>query len=217
MSVSSTSLDEFPKTDETQGVVLTHRWFLGFIFAYCALVALVAAAYGQRLTLSLGMYTGTFAVMTGTYCIGFLLLYPLRIMIFERPEQLTATIIADLRENYLTRERLLPAALILFIIPVFISAFTPFVLRRSLLAIQVAPRLPREWAGLSVFMVVGGECNNSELTGYSDLLILAPHPDDEDRGSAVGLPVRAYEAARPACTRLGFCIARLDCSGSWRR
>ena len=72
------------------------------------------------------MYTGTFAIMTGTYCVGFMLLYPLRIMIFDRPQHLIATIAADFRQNYLTRERLLPAALILFIIPVFISAFTLF-------------------------------------------------------------------------------------------
>ncbi len=46
---------------------------------------------------------------------------------------------------------------------------------------------------------VAGECNNSALTGYDELLIIAPHPDDEVLGFA-GLAAEFMRQGKPVRT-----------------
>ena len=46
---------------------------------------------------------------------------------------------------------------------------------------------------------IGGDCDNAELTNYSELLILAPHPDDEVLGFA-GLASEFRQQGKPVRT-----------------
>ena len=130
MSVPFSSTDSSTggsrRASSAAGALWDHRWFLSTILIYCAIVALVSGLYGHSLDFSLGLYSGPFAILASTFCFGFLLLHVLKVMILERPEHLIATILGDLRHTYLTRERLIPAALVILLIPIFISAFTSF-------------------------------------------------------------------------------------------
>lgn len=126
MSISAGSKSETLRVPLTARVLWTHRWFLGLLFSYCVLMAVVCAVYGRSVSFSLSLYTGPFALYTALFCVGFFVVQPFRIMLFERPDRLTSAILGDLRDNYFTLERLLPASLILLLIPPFISSFTSF-------------------------------------------------------------------------------------------
>ncbi len=109
-----------------RGLLWRHRWFIGTILVYCALVALVCGRYGRALSISLSIYTGSFALLASTFCIGFIILHPIKVMALQRPENLITTILGELKSVYLIPERLVSAGLVIVIIPVFISAFTSF-------------------------------------------------------------------------------------------
>ena len=126
MSLPFSTTEAPGRAGSAAGVLWAHRWFLGAILAYCLIVALVSTAYGRALEFSLGLYTGPFAVLAFTFCFGFLVLFVLKVMVLERPKRLIAALIGQLRHDILTKERLLPALLVIVVVPLFISAFTSF-------------------------------------------------------------------------------------------
>ncbi len=115
-----------PHSSATVNLLWRHRWFIGVILTYSAAVALIFSLLDRSLSFSLSIYTGSFALLSGSFCIGFLILHPIMVMVRRRPERLIATIRDELRGTYLTYERLFPAALVIVAIPIFISAFTSF-------------------------------------------------------------------------------------------
>jgi PAP2 superfamily len=101
-----------------------HRWLIGYTLAYLLAGLSVGhlAALPERMSLSL-YSVSSLKVLLG--CIGaFVLLYPIYVMLWLRPERLTQMIITDFRTRYLTADRLLGALVVLAVLPLFVSVFT---------------------------------------------------------------------------------------------
>ena len=101
-----------------------HRWLIGYTLAYmlCGLALAKAARLPEQMSLSL--YSGaSLKILLG--CVGaFVLLYPLYVMLWLRPERLIETIVTDFRTRYLTPDRLLGALIVMALLPLFVSVFT---------------------------------------------------------------------------------------------
>lgn len=101
-----------------------HRWLIGYTLAYmlCGLALAKAARLPEQVSLSL--YSGaSLKILLG--CVGaFVLLYPLYVMLWLRPERLIETIVTDFRTRYLTPDRLLGALIVIALLPLFVSVFT---------------------------------------------------------------------------------------------
>jgi hypothetical protein len=101
-----------------------HRWLIGYTVAYmlCGLALAKFARLPEHMSLSL--YSGaSLKILLG--CVGaFVLLYPLYVMLWLRPERLIETMVADFRARYLTPDRLLGAVIVMALLPLFVSVFT---------------------------------------------------------------------------------------------
>jgi len=106
--------------------IYLHRWFFGIILAYVGISAAVAGLYGRAFEFSLSLYSGAFTIVTVAFCVGFLVFHPIYIMLVRRPHRLTATILADWKENYCSFDQVLAAGFVILALPPFISAFTSF-------------------------------------------------------------------------------------------
>jgi hypothetical protein len=73
---------------------------------------------------SLSLYPAVLPWLTGFYIVFFLLGHAIYAVTFVQPKDVSDWILNDLRTNYLTQRRLIHAAPVFLIIPVFMSAFT---------------------------------------------------------------------------------------------
>ncbi len=94
------------------------------VLVYLLAAAAVSAAFGAGRPLALDLYSGSQAVLTGTFLLAFVLGHMVYVMVFVRPRHLTRHIVADWRERYFTGERVAAALPVFVLMPVFFSAFT---------------------------------------------------------------------------------------------
>jgi hypothetical protein len=124
--VTTAALQDRPSlwAAEASRALHAHRWLIGYILVYLLVGLAVAklADLPQRVTVSL-YSVSSFLVLLG--CIGvFVLVYPVYVMLWVRPERLTHTIVTDFRTHYLTADRLMGALVVLAMLPLFVSVFT---------------------------------------------------------------------------------------------
>jgi hypothetical protein len=101
-----------------------HIWFLLPIMAYGVLLQTLAARLGTEAPLSLSLYSKVFGAGFPLFAIAFALGRTGYVMAVVRPERLGRYLVADLRFNVLTAERVLNALIIFLALPVFTSMFT---------------------------------------------------------------------------------------------
>jgi hypothetical protein len=124
--VTTAALQDRPSlwAAEASRALHAHRWLIGYILVYLLAGLAVAklADLPQRVTVSL-YSVSSLLVLLG--CIGvFVLVYPVYVMLWVRPERLTHTIVTDFRTHYLTADRLMGALVVLAMLPLFVSVFT---------------------------------------------------------------------------------------------
>ncbi len=105
-------------------VLWLHRWLLTIIFSYFAAGFSVFVYIGRPEAITFSLYSATSLKMTGVFAIAFAILYPPYVMLFVRPAGLLKFMVADLRTNWLTMERLAGGCLIALLLPRFMSLFT---------------------------------------------------------------------------------------------
>ena len=96
------------------------------VFLYCAAALIVQSALGIEERAALSLYNRSFFIVVLACATVFFLSHAVYSMVVVRPRRLTRWIVDDLKNNYLTRERLLPGFLFLVITTPFISSFTFF-------------------------------------------------------------------------------------------
>ena len=107
-------------------ILRAHRYLICYILIYYLIGVVVARQIDLPDKLSLTIYATFILYSVAFYIGGFLLVYPVYVMIFVRPARLTHTLLTRLRYQYLTAERLLGAGIVVLMIPLFISIFTSF-------------------------------------------------------------------------------------------
>ncbi|HEX9770079.1 MAG TPA: phosphatase PAP2 family protein [Kiloniellales bacterium] len=107
-------------------VLTAHRWFIALVsvYAVCGLVAVHVYDLPDKMSLSLYSLVNL-ELMLG-FAGGWVLCYPVYVMLVHRPARLTRYLIDDLRMNYLTVERLVGALVVAVFLPSFLSVFTGF-------------------------------------------------------------------------------------------
>lgn len=109
---------------EAGRVLHAHRWLIAYILAYLCVALAVVELYGLPERMSLALYS-RFSLLAILGCLGvFALVYPLYVMVLVRPARLTRHMAVDLRDRYLTAERVVGALIIVALIPTFVSVFT---------------------------------------------------------------------------------------------
>lgn len=101
-----------------------HRWLIAYVAAYllCGLALAKLARLPEHMSLSL-YSSASLKILLG--CVGaFVLLYPLYVMLWLRPERLIETIVTEFRTCYLAPDRLLGALIVMALLPLFVSVFT---------------------------------------------------------------------------------------------
>ncbi len=96
------------------------------VILYCGLAVLTQFLLGVEGRAALFLYNRSFLMVLLACAITFFLAHAIYCMVVVRPPRLTRWILEDLRGNYLTRGRLLPGLLVLFVTSPFISSFTFF-------------------------------------------------------------------------------------------
>ncbi len=105
-------------------VLRDHRLFIALILGYTALGWVATSLLGAEERFGQLLYSRTFAVIVGVFGVAFFGGYPLYVMAVVRPKRLTAYIVANMRERFLTRRRLLAALPVFVFMPIFLGAFT---------------------------------------------------------------------------------------------
>lgn len=109
---------------ETVRVLDMHRWLIAFILAYLLLGFAATHAYDLPDKMSVSLYSPILLKITAVLIGAFALVYPVYVMVFVRPARLIYYLITDLRDHYLTPERVLGGAIIAAVLPMFVSVFT---------------------------------------------------------------------------------------------
>ena len=112
--------------DQSAEVLRRHALIVFSITAYSLSAVAVSAFLGVSDQLGLSLYSQSLYLVFAAFAVAFLIGHTVYVMVVLRPEQLTRTIIKDLRDNYLTAERLLPGVLIIVLLSPFTSAYTTF-------------------------------------------------------------------------------------------
>ncbi len=101
-----------------------YRWLIAAIAAHMVCGLAMVWAYDLPDKMPVDLYSTVIPTATLVFLGAFALLYPVYVMVFVRPRALTRYMVEDLRENYLTAERLLGALVLIALLPMFISVFT---------------------------------------------------------------------------------------------
>ncbi len=111
---------------ESGQVLYAHRWFIGAIFGYffCGVVAVQVYQLPENMPVL--VYSALIPWATLIFFGVFAFVYPVYVMVFVRPHQLTRYMIEDLRDNYLSPERLLGAVIMIALLPMMISVYATF-------------------------------------------------------------------------------------------
>ena len=112
------------------------RAFAEALRAHSAMIAIIvvfalAAISAQQYVFGnqsedLSLYAEPFGILTGLFAVFFLIGHAIYVMVFVRPDRLTAYIWHDLNSRFLTAHRLLQGSIVLVMIYPFVSAFTLF-------------------------------------------------------------------------------------------
>ena len=105
-------------------VLGAHGWFIGLILGYTLVGWITASLTGVGERFVPLLYTETMAVIIGVFLVAFFGGYPIYVIAFVRPQRLTAYIVANMRDRFLTRRRLLGALPVFVLIPVFLGVVT---------------------------------------------------------------------------------------------
>ena len=112
--------------EQSTEVLRRHALIAFIIAAYSLSAVAVSAILGVSDQLGLSLYSQPLYMVFAAFAATFLIGHAVYVMVVLRPDQLTRTIIEDLRDNYLTAERLLPGVLIIVLLSPFTSAYTTF-------------------------------------------------------------------------------------------
>lgn len=105
------------------GILREHFWLITLVLAYVLSALLLAWSQGASDRISLSIYSDNLLVRYTACLLLVALCYLLYLMLLVRPARLFRALGADLR-RLISLERLMSAALVLGLLPVFISAFT---------------------------------------------------------------------------------------------
>jgi len=124
MQTAALRLGGFAVTQQPLEILREHRWFLALVLVYALAGLSLAWSQGQLQWMSLSLYADRIFERYALWLMFFGFLYPLYVMVRVRPARLTRYMIDDLRTTYLTFDRLFAAAIVLAVLPVFVSVFT---------------------------------------------------------------------------------------------
>ena len=105
-------------------VLRHHGLFIALIVGYTIAGWVTTSLLGAGERFGPLLYSRTLAVIVGVFLVAFFGGYPIYVIAFVRPKRLTAYIVGNMRDRFLTRRRLLAALPVFVLIPVFLGAFT---------------------------------------------------------------------------------------------
>ena len=105
-------------------VLRDHRLFIALILGYTGAGWLTTVLIGAQERFAPFLYSQTMGIVMALFLVAFFGGYPIYVMAVVRPKRLTAYVVANMRDRFLTRRRLLGALPVLVFIPVFLGAFT---------------------------------------------------------------------------------------------
>lgn len=105
-------------------VLREHGGFIALIVGYTAAGWVTTSLLGAEERFGPLLYSRTLAVIVGVFLVAFFGGYPVYVMVVVRPKRLIAYIVANMRERFLTRRRLLAALPVFVFMPIFLGAFT---------------------------------------------------------------------------------------------
>ncbi len=105
-------------------VLRDHGLFIALILGYTLAGWVTTSLLGAEERFGPLLYSRTLTVIIGMFLVAFFGGYPIYVMAFVRPKRLTGYLLENLRNKYLTRERLLAALPVLVFMPVFFGVFT---------------------------------------------------------------------------------------------
>ncbi len=105
-------------------VLRDHRLFIALIGGYTLAGWVTTSLLGAGDRFGPMLYSETLAVIVGVFLVAFFGGYPIYVIAFVRPKRLTAYIVANMADRFLTRRRLLAALPVFVMMPVFLGAFT---------------------------------------------------------------------------------------------
>jgi hypothetical protein len=110
--------------EEFLGSLRSHVFFIVLVCFYLGAAFITAMVYGVQDNIVFSLYLESTWFNTKCFLFVFFIGHALYVMIFVRPKRLTRYILHDLRANYLNAERIMTAFPIIFLLPIFTSAFT---------------------------------------------------------------------------------------------
>ncbi len=105
-------------------VLRDHGLFIALILGYTLAGWVTTSLLGAEERFGPLLYSRTLTVIVGMFLVAFFGGYPIYVMAFVRPKRLTGYLLENLRNKYLTRERLLAALPVFVFMPVFFGVFT---------------------------------------------------------------------------------------------
>jgi hypothetical protein len=105
-------------------VLYAHRFLIGLVAVYIALGTSLMAALDLLDGVTFLYYKNTLLVPTAIGIVGFFVVYPLYVMIAVKPDRLLSYYLTDLRDNWLTTERLVGGLIVYTCIPVATTMFS---------------------------------------------------------------------------------------------
>ena len=105
-------------------VLRDHGLFIALVLGYTLAGWVTTSLLGAEERFGPLLYSRTLAVIIGVFLVAFFGGYPIYVMAVVRPKRLTAYIVANMRDRFLTRRRLLAALPVFVFIAVFLGAFT---------------------------------------------------------------------------------------------
>jgi len=103
-----------------------HFLLIAIICTYTLSLFWVSTVFRVQQKISISLYSPILWMMFLCFLVAFLITYPTWIMVVVRPDHLFRFVWYDLKNNYLTTERISIALPILLILPIFFSTFTSF-------------------------------------------------------------------------------------------
>ena len=94
------------------------------IVVHAACVYFAAGTNGLGHAIHLSLYNRSLLLILSLFVLLFFIGHAAFWMVWRRPDHLTKAIIGDLKEHYLTAERLVPGLLVIITLPLFPSMFT---------------------------------------------------------------------------------------------
>lgn len=103
-----------------------HGVIIAIIVLYAAASVIIAHHFAVSDKTSITLYSNNLKIMGASYLLCFFCGHALYVTFWVRPEKLFKYYYNDVRQNYLTSQRVMIALPILFFLPIYFSAFTSF-------------------------------------------------------------------------------------------